>query len=215
MKERNVTGLGIDYRRQLQKLEIAHDCALGVDGVEVDMRPGSADADAVTGITEGLQYALDYEDRIQWRFRKDRASVNLFDCTEGESPFAEFGPRGSLSRYIYMNIKKYGPLQAVVHADSDWRMVSIFNWDFYQSKKVRLEIPGIPENLRVNLDVDGKKSHPCQAVQRGGFAGDSRWRIRSCAIGPQRTVFSKFGPEIVSWRTACSSACSRGRQRSI
>ena len=160
LKERDFTGMGMDYRREMQKLEIVGDFALGVDGVEVNMKPESADAAAVTGIVEGLQYAADYKERIARKLRRDhRKELRIFDATGTPSPFEAIGPKGSLGRYVWQFIKLHGPVQGFVHGRGEERLVTLLNWDFYQDKTVRVELDNLAAGGRIDVDIDGREHY--------------------------------------------------------
>ena len=171
LRERDFTGMGMDYRREMQKLEIVGDFALGVDGVEVDMKPEAADAAAMTGIVEGLQYAANYRGRIDRKFRRDhRAELRIFDATAAESPFDRIGPKGSLGRYIWQFIKLHGPVQGFVHGHGEERLVTLLNWDFYQDKKIRVELDDLAPGGCINVDSDGREHYTFDKPFDKGFA---------------------------------------------
>lgn len=157
-REKGFDGLGTDYRRKLHRLEVAQDFAIGAGGVEVGADPFTADAEALTGISEGIQYAADFEDYIRREYRQDRQSVKLFDCTGVESPYESITKRGYLSNWFRAAAAKYGNLQTVIHRNKDWLLLSVFNWDYYQDKKLRLEIPPLPaEKCYLNISLDNEK----------------------------------------------------------
>ena len=155
---RGYTGIGLDYRRAMQKLEIIGHFAVGVDGVEIDCRPECADASAVTGVVEGLQYAADYQDKISWDLRRDqRKEMRIFDATPTQSPFVTLGPKGSLGRYIWQFIDLYGVVQGYLHGKDNERTITLLNWDFYQDKQVRVELDNLSSGGFVNVNIDNKE----------------------------------------------------------
>lgn len=157
-REKGFDGLGTDYRRMLHRLEIAQDFAIGAAGVEVNADPFTADAEALTGITEGIQFAADFEDCIRREYRLDRQRVKLFDCTGAKSPYESITKRGYLSNWFRLSAQKYGNLQIVVHQNGDWMLASIFNWDYYQDKKLRMELPLLPDGkYYLNISLNNEK----------------------------------------------------------
>lgn len=158
LKLREYSGIGLDYRRAMQKLEIVGHFAVGVDGIEVDCRPESADAAAVTGVVEGLQYGVNYQDKITWEQRRDqRKEMRIFDVTKTQSPFVKIGPQGSLGRYIWQFINLYGVVQGYLHGKDNERTITLLNWDFYQDKQVRVELDALPAGGFVNVNIDNKE----------------------------------------------------------
>jgi len=158
LKLREYDGIGLDYRRAMQKLEIVGHFAVGVDGVEINCRPECSDAAAVTGIVEGLQYAVNYQDKITLDQRRDqRKEMRIFDVTAAESPFAKIGPKGSLGRYIWQFINLYGVVQGYLHGKDNERTITLLNWDFYQDKQVRVELDALPAGGFVNVNIDNKE----------------------------------------------------------
>ena len=158
LKLREYSGIGLDYRRAMQKLEIVGHFAVGVDGIEVDCRPESSDAAVVTGVVEGLQYAVNYQDKITWDLRRDqRKEMRIFDVTKAESPFVKIGPQGSLGRYIWQFIDLYGVVQGYLHGKDNERTITLLNWDFYQDKQVRVELDNLPAGGFVNVNIDNKE----------------------------------------------------------
>ena len=152
-------GLGVDFRRKLHKLEIASDFSLGVAGVEVSASPFSADAEALTGIAEGIQFAVDFEDYIKPETRLPCEMLKLYDCTATPSPYAEIMKQGYLSNWFKLVTDKYGLIHSAVHGEKDWRFIALFNWDYHQAKKLRF----IPENLPegryfLNISIDNRKA---------------------------------------------------------
>ncbi len=166
-------GLGTDYRRNLHKLEIAQNYAIGASGVEVSAAPFVADAEALTGITEGIQYAADFEDHLERRYRVDRKDLRLFDCTGTPSPYTEITRKGFLSNWFRQAAEKYGNLQIVAHSDGNWKLFTLFNWDYYQAKKLRFE-PGklSAKQYFVNISRNNEKYTlekplPAEVLERG------------------------------------------------
>lgn len=149
-------GLGLD-RRKLNKLTIANTFALGVAGIRVYTNPFEADAAAFTGLSEGLRFTAEFEDILRPELRLDRNSLSLYDCSTEESPYGKIAQRGSISSYYYNYGKTFGFVQAVIHQKENLRQISLFNWDFYQTKKVRLEFNDLPEKkCFVNIRLENQ-----------------------------------------------------------
>ena len=185
-RRKGFRGLGVDFRRKLHKLEIASDFAQGASGVEIAASPFVADADALTGIAEGIQFGADFEDLLSVRTRLDARSFRLYDCTSGPSPYREKMKRGYLSNYFLMATDRYGALQCIAHGENDWRLFTLFNWDYEQAKILRLVPEDLPEGdgYFLNVGIDNRKNASGRsysapelrrgimiAVPAGGIAG--------------------------------------------
>ena len=185
-RKKGFRGLGVDFRRRLHKLEIASDFAQGASGVEISASPFVADAEALTGIAEGIQFGADFEDRLQVRTRLDGRAFRLYDCTSGPSPYREKMKQGYLSNYLLMATDRYGTVQCIAHGENDWRLFTLFNWDYEQAKILRLVPQDLPEGdgYFLNVSIDNRKNASGRsysapelrrgimiAVPAGGIAG--------------------------------------------
>jgi len=154
------TGLGGDIRPLCQKLEIANLAAVGVSGVELDVSSSVCDARVIRGVSDALAYVAEFEDLIKRGNRLKWDIVEAFDCTDGRSPFHEIGPKGYSGKFTYLYIKKFGFIQFVSHKEGDRFLTSVFNWDLYQDKKLKVCFPGIePGDHYVSLYLEGERIH--------------------------------------------------------
>jgi hypothetical protein len=153
-------GMGVDIRPLMQKLEIAHSAALGAAGIEVDLTLSRCDARTARGVCEGLGYVSEFEDVISAKNRQEWNAVKVYDCTEEESPYHTIGPKGFSGRIFYGYATKYGFIQFVNHRFTDGFLTSIFNWDFYQDKKIKVCFPDMPPgDYHVSMYMEGEKFH--------------------------------------------------------
>ncbi|OGV55652.1 MAG: hypothetical protein A2017_02955 [Lentisphaerae bacterium GWF2_44_16] len=140
-------GMGCDWRPLNQKLEIANAAAIGAKGIEVDFTPSSTDALVINAIHSGMDYVGEFEEMLDKKYRRDWEKIKVYDLTRDESPLEKTMSRGFMSRHFLSRIREYGALQYTYHQQGAQHLVSVFNWDYYQAKQIKIFIPPLmPEN---------------------------------------------------------------------
>jgi hypothetical protein len=148
----------MDIRPLNQKLEIANLAAVGASGVELDVALNVCDARAINGVSQGLGYVAEFEDLIKRANRLKWDVVDVFDCTGAKSPYMDIGLKGFSGKFIYIYAKKFGFIQFVSHRAGNVFLTSIFNWDFYQTRKIRVAFPRVaPGDYQISLYLEGRK----------------------------------------------------------
>ncbi len=140
---------GYQQRPQLQKLSMLHMLASGAAGLRVELD----EASVVKATMEAAHLLSRMEDFYLDGQRQD-AKLQVRDCTEGDSPWLtdKSRVRGGVWQHYY---KLYhGQVQYRVHQlDEDW-LLSLFNWDPFQSKQWHVALPELPETDYYLLDVE-------------------------------------------------------------
>ncbi len=155
---------GCDKRGELLKLAIANMAALGARGVETSLAADITDAWVVNEADKGMAFVAEFEDLLLDGERLADDQIAVYDLTDTPSPYDAIGPKSYYDRmYFHGPAKQYGFVQYTAHAGasesrdpgffsrlfhgpaSATRLVSLFNWDLYQSKRLLVKIPGMPE----------------------------------------------------------------------
>ncbi|OGV47393.1 MAG: hypothetical protein A2017_05295 [Lentisphaerae bacterium GWF2_44_16] len=156
---REYSGMGCDWRPLNQKLEIANAAAIGAKGIEVDFTPSSTDALVINAIHSGMDYIGEFEEMLDKKYRQNWETIKVYDLTSEKSPRKEIMEKGFMSRRFLANINKYGTLQYTYHRKDDKHLISIFNWDYYQTKQVKILLPEFSgkDNFYIHLYNDGQR----------------------------------------------------------
>ncbi len=155
---------GCDQRGELLKLSIANMAALGARGVETSLAADITDARVINEADKGMAFVAEFEDLLLDGKRLPDDAAAVHDLTGSPSPYDAIGPKSYYDRmYFHGPAKQYGFVQYTVHAgglDSREagffgrifrgsggaaRLVSLFNWDLHQPKRLLVKIPGLPE----------------------------------------------------------------------
>lgn len=140
---------GYAQRPQLQKLSMMHLLASGATGLRVELDEASvvkATAEAARTLASMEGFYLDGQ-------RQD-GQLQVRDCTEGETPWLadKSRVRGGVWRHYY---KLYhGQVQYRLHRLGEEWLLSLFNWDPFQTKQWHLALPEMPDARFWMLDVE-------------------------------------------------------------
>ena len=150
-------GLGVDFRRMLHRLEIAQDFAIGVKGVEVTANVFTADAEALTGIAEGLDYAGEFEPYLDRESRIGREKITLRDSAPLTDKLEKEMKKGYLSNWFYNYHKKFKSGQIVGHAGKDFALFTVFNWNYFEKMEASFLSQVFPEGkFYANVSDNGE-----------------------------------------------------------
>jgi len=138
--------MGTEKRGDLIKLEIANMAAMGVKGVEIPFASDITDARIANDVDKAMEFVAEFEDIFLSGARSDDKRVQVYNLTDSPSPYDQIGPKGYYDHfYFYGPGKKYGFIQYKVWQLEEELLVPIFNWDFYQTKKIQVKVPKIGE----------------------------------------------------------------------
>ena len=138
-------GLGVDFRRMLHRLEIAQDLAIGAKGVEITANIFNTDAEALTGIVEGLDYGGEFEPYLSKESRIDRRKISLWDSAPVSDALEQEMKKGYISNWFLSYHKKFKSGQIVGHAGKKYALFTIFNWNYFEKMEASFRSEIFPE----------------------------------------------------------------------
>ena len=152
--------MGTDRRGELLKLQIANMAALGVRGVEIQFGADITDALITNEADKAMEFVAEFEDFLLDGRRMDSKRVQVYDLTEGTSPYHEIGPKGYFDKiYFYGPGQRYGFVQYQGIDRGPDQLVTLFNWDLHQPKRLHVRVPGREARPSfVHALVDGERA---------------------------------------------------------
>lgn len=150
---------GCDKRGELLKLAIANMAALGARGVETDLAGDITDALVLNQADMGMAYVAEFEEALLDGKRLPDTAVEIFDVTREPSPYHDIAAKSYYDKiFFYGAAQRYGFIQYKAHQHRDGRLICLFNWDLYQTRKVVARAPDLPEGAyHVNAYVEGER----------------------------------------------------------
>ncbi|MBO4304877.1 MAG: hypothetical protein J6A21_09865, partial [Lentisphaeria bacterium] len=156
-KKKGMRGLGLDERRTYNKLSVANVIALGASGVRVYQDYCHADAASLTGVVEGLSFAAAFDGLYSFAFRDlaGEKALKIYDATKEESPRRAKEKNTLLGEPYGKHADTFGVIQSTLHRKEGKLLISLFNWDVFQNKKLRLVLPpGTEKGLILHIATD-------------------------------------------------------------
>jgi hypothetical protein len=150
--------MGYNARPQMQRLMMINQAATGARGEELFIGAHESDA-AVANASDDALAVIAQMENVYLDGVRDESGVQLFDVTQGESPYLKDDGLISGDYWLKYYWRVYGGPVYRVHRYQNRTFISLFNWDLEQDKTWLLRLPQANANAQV-VDVLGHRVLP-------------------------------------------------------
>jgi hypothetical protein len=164
---------GCDKRPELLKLAVANNAANGAVGAEVTLSPDVTDALCYNELSKSVEYISQYEDILDRKNILPDSAVKVWNLTTEVSPYHKIGTTNYYDRmYFYGPAQKFGVIQYTIHKKNEEYLISLFNWDLYQAKKLKVAVASAGKTkYYVTAYIDAKNFIICSKTGKKAWTG--------------------------------------------